>query len=223
MSGDVQIKPPMDLASQEFQKAVNEGMKNWSVAADEINRMTERRHRKIPEPYFKTHVLPFVRAWMINDPENPPEIGYWLNIADGLNNEISVTDENGEVLFKVPPPFCDIPMRTVPPETRRLVTVHNLVAVQGDMYDNGDQRGFWEIERQLVDICSPRPLDEDKTRYLTMLIRIWDRYDLPLEEIVGGMADEIRAVLKSNNAAATGSKKVEMRANETEAEDDCIY
>lgn len=216
---------PPDLASAEYQKSLDKGLRSFQAAADEINLMSAKRIRKVPEHYFKANLLPLVRAWIVKDDNNPPEIGFWLNVADGLNNHIEIVDDKDQekVLFLVPPPFCDIPMRTELPNAKRLVTVHDLVLLQGDMHDNGDQRGFWDLERQIADVCSPRPEDAAKTRYLVMLVKIYDRYNLPLEELVGSLADEIRAELKKGKTASATNALASTGSTDDDVEEEIIY
>ena len=172
---------PRDDAYQAF---VKEGLKGMDDAAAEINRMTEARIRRVPETHFRKTLLGVVRAWVIKA-EPAPEIGYWLNVADGLNNPFHVVDENDNVLFTVPPPFVDIKIDTKYDPSLRNKSIWQHVSLQGVHFDNNDQRKFWDMEHQLIQQAGAKPQDQTLAIALTQLTAMYQYYDLPLEELLG--------------------------------------
>jgi len=212
---------PTDRASEVFRAKVEAGMESMLSAAQLINQTIVDRRRKIPEAHFSTVLLPNIRKWVRNEPDAEP--GYWLNVADGLNAEIDVTDQAGNVLFVVPPPFHDIPTSVTPPTGKRFTTPHQLVVQQVTMADNGDTRAVMDIEGGLADALMPRPEDELKVKYLKMYVQIYQRYELPMEELLG---PDWRTVLENSPSLlgnATPSSQGNRNDDGNADEDEYIY
>jgi hypothetical protein len=188
-----------------------------TAAATEINQHTAERRRMVPEPYFVNILLPTLRKWIRRE---DVEVGHYLNVADGLNNEITVIDENGVKLYDVPPLFVDTPTRVARfDDNNRIANVHKLVQIQGMKADNGEMRDFMNIEDDLVDMLTPRAEDAAKTEALVKLVYIYDRYDLPLEELVGDIAPVIRKALQDGKKTGPSGHKVESRSDAREEDD----
>ena len=184
---------------------VKEGLKGMDEAAAEINRMTEARIRRVPEPHFRKTLLGVVRAW-VTKAEPAPEIGYWLNVADGLNNSFHVVDEHDNVLFTVPPPFVDIKLDTKYDPSLRFKSIWQHVTLQGVHFDNNDQRKFWEMEQQLIAQAGAKPQDQTLATALTQLTEMYQYYNLPLEEILGAEgAASVRPLLPQSGGASQPS------------------
>lgn len=189
----------VDVASVEYRNIVDEATKRWNTAADDLNRLTQARIRTIPEEFFQAVLLPILRAWVRKE---DVEIGHWLNIADGLNNPINVADRDGKIIFRVPPPFIDIPIRSER-LAGRLVTPHHLVTQQVEAIRNGDARCVMTIEHELANIFTPRPEDKAKVESILMLVDIYRHYSLPMEEVLGPNAETL---LKKYDAAKAGQE-----------------
>lgn len=218
-------KNHQEIADRQYKEIVSQGLDHMSQAANEINSFVASRQRRIPEPFFVKQLLPIIRAHVRGD--DNVELGIWLNVADGMNNTIEVVDENQQHLFIVPPAFSKLPERDVrPPEGKRFTTIGHLVGAQADMLENGDMRGSMVVDSELSELCAARPEDGEKTKDLLLLVEIYDRYDLPLNELLGSAADEIAAALKqrkgkSNDQQSSASNK-QSSENELD-EDDLIY
>lgn len=210
-----------DTGTSAYRKYVTEGLERMAVAATEINNHTLERKRKVPEPYFVNILLPVLRKWIKRE---EVEVGHYLNVADGLNNEIEVVDVNGVKLYDVPPLFVDIPTRVaraVPGE--RIITIDALVQMQGLHIDNGDVRQHFAIEHDLIDILSPRVEDSAKAKCLVQLIHIYERYELPIEELVGDkLAPVIRAALQAANKPGSTIAVKESDSSNERTDDDFI-
>lgn len=188
-----------------YHDMVHEGLKVMDAAAAEINRMTEKRIRRVPEPHFRTALLNVVRAW-VTKKEPAPEIGYWLNVADGLNNHLHVVDAQDNILFTVPPPFVDIKLETKYDPKLRNQSIWHAVSLQGVHHDNNDQRKFWEMETSLVNDNQATPADKSLAIALTQLTAMYQYYDLPLEELLGAEgAASVRPLLPEKGGATSPS------------------
>ena len=197
---DNKVKEPVDPASDHYREIINTGLEHMTEAAKEINGFVAQRKRVVPEGFFINMLLPIIRAHIRQ--EHPVELGYWLNVADGMHNTIDVHDDKdpAKILFTVPPAFNNLPDRDKKPETgKRFGTIAQLVSAQADMLDNGDTRGSMAIDSELNAICAPRPEDDEKTKNLLLLVEIYERYELPLEELLGSAADEIRQLLRKRD------------------------
>jgi hypothetical protein len=192
---EVPKKPELDPGSKYYQRRILDGLKSLDDAAADLLVGFERNYRKVPEAYFVAHLLPILRKWIINNPQDLAEPGLWFNVADGLHNPILVTDTKGELLFKTPLLFVKIPDRNPMENHPRLDSVHQMVAVQGQMFDNSDQRAAYQMEQEIEDVLMPTPEQAAKTENLLLTIEIYYRYKLPLEEVVGRAAPEIKEAL----------------------------
>ena len=196
MSEDKQT-PVIDEAAEQHREMLQSGLTVMTDAADLINTAADKRVRRVREHYFVNNLLPIVRKWLRNDKEDPAEVGVWLNVADGLNNDIIIVDANDKEMFRLPPPFIDIPTRTVNIGATRHASIHQIVQQQDHLDRNGDQRAVYEIERSISDIFAPKPEDEAKRRNTFLLIGIYHRYSLPMEELLGARAEEILTAIKN--------------------------
>lgn len=194
-------KVPIDKGSKIYQEMIMAGLQSMDGAVAEINEESARRQRYVPEPYFVNVLLPILRKWIRNDPKDPAEPGLWFNLAGGLNNTLDVADAKGQLLFTAPPLFMDIPARNKK-GAEGMVSIHQLVDMQGHMFDNGDQRKAFEVENELVEILEPKAEHVERTRHLVTLVHIYHRYNLPLSELLGEMASEVEAELTRRDAKA---------------------
>ena len=179
-----QKQPPKPMAPSAYQNYIRESLLSFSGAAEEINKMTEGRIRSIPEPYFRTKLLDIVRAW-VTKAKPEPEIGLWLNVADGLHNHLHVVNEQKEILFTVPPAFVDINLNTTDFREARKNSIINAVNLQGLHADNGDSKKFWSMEDELIDANAAKPAEHSMASAMTQLVKMYRYYGLPLEEILG--------------------------------------
>jgi hypothetical protein len=175
------VKP---MAPTAYQRYLQESLSSLDSAADEINRMTAARIRRVPEPYFAKHLLHVVRAW-VTKADPAPEIGHWLNVADGLHNPINVVDANDNILFVVPPAFVDIQLNTTDHKAARKKSMLHAINLQGVYADNTNLREFWGIEESLVQDNMAKPAEHSMAHALTQLVRMYHYYKLPLVEILG--------------------------------------
>jgi hypothetical protein len=194
-------KPKIDRGSKIYQEMIMAGLLAMDTAVSEINEESAKRQRSVPEPYFANVLLPILRKWIKNDPKDPAEPGLWFNCAGGLNNPLNVADPKGQLLFTVPPLFMDIPTRNRKGQ-EGMVSIHQLVDMQGHMFDNGDQRKAFEVEDELVEILEPKPEHVERTRHLVSLVHVYRRYNLPLSELLGELATEVEAELNRRDAKA---------------------
>lgn len=192
--------------------AAKAGLADWDSAAQQILDMTKAMVRRVPEPYFVHKLLPIIRNWVQN---LPAEVGVWMNVADGMENEIIVVNEKNEELFICPPPFINIPPRTQFGKKNR-DSAHAIVHAQGLMYDVGDIRQANSIDESLFDMVVDKPDVAIMTAALDKLISIYQRYELPLQELLGAHTDEIMAT-RGGSAQAAAEKKAptDDESNET--------
>ena len=173
--------------NSQYKGALKAGLDDWDSAAQSIIDMSRAMIRKVPEPYFFHKVLPLVRSWVQG---LPTEVGQWMNVADGMENEIIVVDEQGKELFICPPPFISIPPRSeFAPKNRN--SAHAIVHAQGLMHDAGDIRQANAIDENLFELVVDKPDVSLKTDAIDKMIGIYQRYDLPLVELLGSHVDEI--------------------------------
>jgi hypothetical protein len=194
-------KPTIDKGSKMYQEMIMAGLRSMDGAVAEINEESNRRKRHVSEALFINVLLPILRKWVKNDPKDPAEPGIWFNMAGGLNHSLDVADAKGQLLFTAPPLFMDIPARNKK-GVEGMVSIHQLVDMQGHMFDNGDQRKAFEVENELVEILEPKPEHVERTRHLVALVHIYHRYNLPLSELLGEMASEVEAELSRRDAKA---------------------
>lgn len=158
--------------------------------------------RRIPEPYFYMVLFPIIRDHFTG--KKTDRIREWLNIADGMWKEITVYDDlTNEDLFNVPAfnqPTQPVIMTRQ--EGKRVITPNDLVELQEIHRRNGEHRRYVEIEQTLATVypIHGRPMGEKDVRNL---VAIWNRYDIPLEELFG---DQVDAVLQQ--LAATPDEQV---------------
>lgn len=192
-------KPEQPDLSQ-MSAATRAGLADWDNAAESILSMSKAMIRRVPEPYFKHKLLPIIRNWLQG---LPAEVGQWMNVADGMENEIIVVDEKNVELFVCPPPFIAIPPRSEFTRKNR-DSAHAIVHAQGLMYDAGEIRKANAIEDNLFEMVVDKPDVALKTAAIDKMIAIYQRYELPLQELLGAHTDEIMA---SRGAPTTASAK----------------
>lgn len=175
---------PKPMAPNAYQAYIHESLASFAGAAEEINRMTAKRIRQVPELYFRTKLLAIVRAW-VTKAQPEPDIRGWLNVADGLHNPIEVVNDQKEILFVVPPAFVDIQMNTTDHRLARKQSIIHAVNIQGVYADNGDRRQFWDMETALLDDNQAKPAEHSMAAALTQLVKMYKYYNLPLVEILG--------------------------------------
>lgn len=202
------VLPERDEGRTAFIGFLEQRLGNMHNAAIEINKMTAARIRRVPEPHFRTQLLPVVRSWVTKS-EQALDIRYWLNVADGLNYPIHVVDADDNILFTVPPPFIDIPITTQYNPGERFSTVYQEVALQGIIADSGNPKEFWKMEREIGEKYQPRPEQEDMARAMSQLVGMYQYYDLPLEEILGEEGAKHIAPVLADGSGQTPAQKDE--------------
>ena len=178
-----------DQATEYYRNMLEKKLSGMTSAADEIINMTRAMVRRVPENVFKHEVLPLLRGWIVGQ---PVEIGRWMNIADGMENEIIVVDGENKELFICPPPFIEIIPRSDFGRRGELAG-HAIMHMQGMMFDNGDVREAINIDANLTNLMLEKPDSALKTAALTKLIKIYLRYDIPMVELLGDHTEEILA------------------------------
>lgn len=210
----------MDAANATYRDMVMRGLVGMDEATNTINLLSQARIRDVREAYFSRVILPIVRKRVRG--EDCPELGVWLNTADGLNNPMNIVDTNGNRLFVCPPAFIDTPLNTAPPEGR-FTTTHHLVLQQQDMVKNGDMRGVMAIEEGLYDVYKSAPKQLVRTDAILMLVEIYKFYELPMEELLGpSFAELLKAIAKQPKAVGAAPAIEEGNDAEPSADDD-IY
>lgn len=169
--------------------AAKAGLADWDSAAQQILDMSRAMIRRVPEPYFVNKLLPIIRNWVQG---LPAEVGQWMNVADGMENEIIVVDDKNVELFVCPPPFIAIPPRTQFGKKNR-DSAHAIVHAQGLMFDAGEIRKANAVDEALFEMVVEKPDVAIKTAALDKFISIFQRYDVPLQELLGAHTDEIMA------------------------------
>lgn len=195
---------PEELDYSHLSGALKAGLTDWDDAANMILKMTEDMLRKVPEEYFKAIVLPIVRGWIQG---LPVEVGQWMNVADGMENEIVIVDTKGNELFRCPPPFISMPPKTEFGEKNR-ESAFAVVHAQGLMYDAGEIRQGNAIDDSLFELVVEKPDIAIKTAAIDKMIFIYQRYDLPLTELLGSHTDEIMKARGAPVKAAATSKAI---------------
>jgi len=192
--------------------ATRAGLADWDDAANSILEMSKAMIRRVPEAYFVHKLLPIIRNWVQG---LPAEVGQWMNVADGMENEIIVVDEKNVELFICPPPFIGIPPRAHFSAKNR-DSAHAIVHAQGLMYDAGEIRKANAIDESLFEMVVDKPDVAIKTAALDKMIAIWQRYELPLQELLGAHTDEIMAARGApSNVAAKDQAPTNDDQNET--------
>lgn len=169
--------------------ATRAGLADWDNAAESILSMSKAMIRRVPEVYFFHKLLPIIRNWVQG---LPAEVGQWMNVADGMENEIIVVDDKNIELFICPPPFIGIPPRSQFSAKNR-DSAHAIVHAQGLMYDAGEIRKANAIDEALFEMVVDKPDVALKTDAIDKMIAIWQRYELPMQELLGAHTDEIMA------------------------------
>lgn len=199
---DTPKTPPLSPADLHYRELIRSGLDHMSEAAKEMNDFVAARRRKVPEPYFANVLLPIIRDHVTG--KAPQNLGIWLNVADGMHNRMDIVDDEGNILFTAPPAFNNIPDRSTRPDPNdRQPTIAQLVERQGDLIDNGDMRGSMDIDQRILEQCAPRPEDDEATENLVLLIRVYQRYNLPLKELLGEAAEEIAELLRTHSPTAS--------------------
>lgn len=205
---------PDDLDYSHLSGALRAGLADWDDAANMILNMSQSLIRRVPEDFFKAVVLPIVRAWVQGI---DVEVGKWMNIADGMENEIIVVDSKNNELFRCPPPFISMVPKSEFGEKNR-ESAFAIVHAQGLMYDAGEIRQGSAIDEALFELVVEKPDIAVKTAAIDKMIHIYQRYDLPLVELLGSHTDEI---MKARGAPVKAS--TESKAAPDDEEDILIY
>jgi hypothetical protein len=204
---------PDELDYSHLSGALKAGLTDWDDAANLILSMSQAMIRRVPEEYFTAKVLPIIRAWVQGI---PVEVGQWMNVADGMENEIIVVDSKNVELFICPPPFIPMPPKSEFGEKNR-GSAFAVVHAQGLMYDAGEIRQGNAIDEALFELVVEKPDIAIKTAAIDKMIYIYQRYDLPMVELLGSHTDEIMKARGAPVKAATESKAI------PDEEDTLIY
>lgn len=106
-----------DLVTQVLSQQRDYAVKTASLAINEIHENLVVKAKtedlaKIPEDIFKQHFLPFFSGKEARD-ENKNVLGEWIGIAGSPVAEVNVIDNEGKVLFTVPPIFDSTVIKAV--------------------------------------------------------------------------------------------------------------
>ena len=157
----------------------------------------------INEARFKADVLP---ALLKKNRGERADFERWHNITGVAHRQISVVDDQGVELFRVPPILSRLP--TTMEHNARIG-----VAGLADLYykrravENPVAVDLWF--NQQVDAMSPSIHDEDMLGYLRNNMLIYKRYNLPLEELLGDAVGTIEP--KTMDGTATDESPREAR------------
>ncbi len=157
----------------------------------------------INEATFKTDVLP---ALLKKNRGERADFERWHRITGVAHRQISVVDDQGVELFRVPPILSRLP--TALDQDARIS-----VAGLADLYykrrsvENPIAVDLWF--NQQVDGMSPSIHDEDMLGYLRNNMLIYKRYNLPIEDLLGAAAGTIEP--KALDGSSTPATEREVR------------
>lgn len=194
---DDDIVMPVDITPESvYRKHAESKIAHLDNAAKNIIAINTVGVRKVPETYFYHKLLPIVRNWYKNG--RTDAIGLWLNVADGMYNEIAVIDDDdNSELFRLPAAYLRFPAKIIRRAdlNDRKPTLADVVDRQAIALENGDTRMAMTIESSIL---SAVDFDPETLRYfkiLSTMVSIYTRYEIPLEDLLGEDADQLAAAL----------------------------
>lgn len=153
--------------------------------------------RQVPETFFYHKLLPIVRDWYKNGIAE--RIGFWLNVADGMYKEIQVVDDDTKTpIFTLPPAYSRIPPKVIKRKSldERTATMADIVDRQGIALENGDTRMVMQIEGALNQSVEFDTSSITYFKNLYIMMMIYERYEVPLVELLGESADTLAVAIK---------------------------
>lgn len=203
------------VSKESFNEMVLEQTKSFTEAAKTIINNTSVV-RRIPESWFYFKLFNIIRDHFTG--KTTDGIGFWLNVADGMTKEISVFDEDTqEEIFRIPPFNRESnPIMLVREEGKRVISPNDLVENQELYRRNGDMRNYMAVEEALPSLY-PIHGQMLQLNHIENLIKIYNRYELPVIELLGDQADTILAII--NDSSDTPSSEVASEDTSTDISD----
>lgn len=186
-----------NLMQEQKRKMAEQYLKSFSRNAEAINQHMASTYNTVYEDDFIRTLLPIVRDWF-SGRENR-NVGLWLNNAGGMFKEIRVVDSDGHVVFFLPAAFINPPSvaMDITRDVSKRVSLSDLLQRQEIAARNGDGRTETLIEQSIPDVFD---FEKDKDvlyNYLAKIYFIYNRYNLPLEEIFGDRVDQWQTAFDS--------------------------
>lgn len=217
---DDYMEPSYTPSAEVQQEMLRAQTQNFNRVAQQINNYASTL-RRVPEPYFYMVLFPIIRDHFTG--KQTDRIREWLNIADGMSKEIIVYDDlTNEELFIVPPfNHRTQPVRLDRQDGHKVISPNDMVELQEIYRRNGEHRKYLEIEQSLPEVY---PLDgaELQERWVRNLIAIWNRYDIPLDELFGDRVDQVLQTL-SEEPENSGSNDTNVVDDTNESSDIADY
>ncbi len=192
-----------------------------SLNETELNSLLEPERHVFPEYLFKSTWLPFFAGLTDEISGKKATISDWLDVAGTAYNEVDIVDQDGKVLFTVPPLLRDTPLmeKRHPNDTMReaMAEYINYASLHPKM-------GKAYLEKVISSKIPRKPAD---VRYIRRWNDIFVRYGLPPIELTPIMKQAMDAIerFEASKQRAVASEK-QSNKNPTEIsyndEDDSI-
>lgn len=169
-----------------------------------LNDMASKDNPKISEHDFVKYLLP-----VLVDYQNSGDVSLqiWLEIAGNPHQPIDVFDIKGELLFTVPPILARVPSIDRPLESTT-TSVGELAYLYGQKA-RAEHPAVADAWLETVMRSQVIPADQEQVLgYMKEWIKIYRRYNLPMDRLIG--SDEKLGKLVSESSIDSGKSEPEI-------------
>lgn len=164
-----------------MKKIDNKDIESFKSAALAINEAVDNSIKTIPEAVFVAKLLPIMQEWVVEGKGD--NVIAWIEAAGGTERPMMVTLSDGEY-FMVPPPYnqtASINAR----DDRENNQIHAMTEMSVVKMLDGESRESLKLDSQITSILTKEEDIETLYKYTVQLAKIWDRYNLPVEQVLG--------------------------------------
>lgn len=164
-------------------KIDNKDLDNFKSAALAINESVDKSIRTISEAVFVAKLLPIMQEWVVE--KKGDNVIAWIEAAGGTERPMMVTLGDGEY-FMVPPPYNQMASINAR-DDRENNQIHAMSEMSVVKMMDGESRESMKLDTQITTLLSNEEDTDTLYKYTVQLAKIWDRYDLPIDQVLGGL------------------------------------
>lgn len=164
-----------------MKKIDKKDIESFKAAAMAINETVDNSIRTIPEAVFVAKLLPIMQEWVVEGKSD--NVIAWIEAAGGTERPMMVTLSDGEY-FMVPPPYNQMSSIDAS-DDRENNQIHAMTEMSVLKMLDGESRESMRLDSQITSILSKEEDIETLYKYTVQLAKIWDRYNLPVEQVLG--------------------------------------
>lgn len=156
-------------------------VEQFQGAALTINKMVSDEIKTLSEATFISKLLPIMKEWVTEG--NGENVHLWAIAAGGIERPMKVIVSDVE-FFMVPPPYNQL--SSINPETENENNqIHAMNKVSSMKERDGETREALKLNREISTKLYQEDDKETLVRYNIQLAKIWERYNLPVEQVLG--------------------------------------